>query len=139
MENILYSFTTPSQAERLLALGLDPATADMHWKMETDRMTGANEYVPRYGRSPAVLNNLFSFRQRLTLPCWSFSALFSLLPVIGHDEPQLKRTTSGGFRICYNDQESHPFVAYGDTMTDTMVDFVEQMIRAGWIFEPNKQ
>lgn len=139
MENILYSFTAPAQAERLLDLGLDPATADMHWNMGTDRMTGGNEYVPCYGKSPAVLNNLFSFRQRLTLPCWSFPALFSLLPVIDHDEPQLKRTTSDVFRICYNDQKSHPFVAYGDTMTDTMVDFMEQMIKAGWIFESKKQ
>ena len=143
--NLLYNYTDVEQSKRLMAAGLDPKTADMHWTTETGRSTGGQYYKPMLGWSPAVYQNLFSFRNGYELPCWSFPALFALLPVIDRDEPQLKhlntigRHEAGEYRICYNNQTDHPFVAYGVTMIDAVVDIVEQMCKAGWIFESTKK
>ena len=144
MTNLLYNYTDVEQSKRLMEAGLDPNTADMYWATETGRNTGGKYWAPKLGLSPSIQSNLFSFRNGYELPCWSFAALFALLPVIDYDEPQLKhlnavgRCEAGEYRICYNDQTAHPFIAYGVTMIDAAVDIVEQMVKAGWIFESTK-
>ena len=144
MANLLYNYTDVEQSKRLLELGLDPQTADMHWDTEYSRNTGGQYWKAKTGQSPAILRNLYSFRNGYVLPCWSFVALFALLPVIDRDEPQLKhlnylgRHEAGNYRICYNNQTDHPFIAHADTMIDAVVDIIEQMIKAGWIFESTK-
>lgn len=121
------------QSERLIKLGLDTNTADMYrW-----------EHKGEWYVSPLAEGgyNVGSNNDKL---CWSFTALFSLLPVIDRDEPQLKhlntvgRHEAGNYRICYNNQTDHPFKAYGETMIDAAVGIIVKMIKAGWIFESTK-
>lgn len=133
MANLLYNYTDVEQSKRLLKLGLDPQTADMYWDTEYSRSTGGQYWRAKLGQSPAILMNLYSFRNGY------------VLPVIDRDEPQLKhlnylgRHEAGNYRICYNNQTDHPFIAHADTMIDAVVDIMEQMIKAGWIFESTKE
>ena len=41
--------------------------------------------------------------------------------------------------LLYNNQTDHPFKAYGATLIDAAVDIMEQMIKAGWIFESTRE
>lgn len=138
-------YTTLEQAKQLMEVGLDPKTADMYLAKKYDRHTGDNYWEANLGPSPAIRYNLFSFRNGYILPCWSFAALFRLLPVIDRDEPQLKllnavgRNEAGLYRICYNNQTDHPFLSYAERMTDAAVGIVYQMVKAGWIFESGTQ
>lgn len=144
MANLLYNYTDVEQSKRLMELGLDPQTADMYWATSTSEITGGQYWIAKTGQNPAIRMNLYSFRNGYELPCWSFAALFALLPIIDRDEPQLKhlntvgRHTSGDYRICYNNQTDHPFIAHAETMIDAAVDIMEQMIKAGWIFESTR-
>lgn len=144
MANLLYHYTDVDQARLLMKDGLDPSTADMHWHTATGILTDGSYFKAELGQSIAVRQNLFSFRNGYELPCWSFAALFALLPVIDGDEPQLKhlnavgRHEAGDYRISYNNQTDHPWCAYGVTLIDCAVDMMEQMIKAGWIFESTK-
>lgn len=125
--------TDMEQSERLIKLGLDTNTADMYrW-----------EHKGEWYVSPLAEGgyNVGSNNDKL---CWSFTALFALLPVIDRDEPMLKhlntvgRHEAGNYRICYNNQTAHPFMAYGETMVDAAVGIIVKMIKAGWIFESTK-
>ena len=144
MANLLYNYTDVGQSKRLLEIGLDPQTADMYWETGNIRYDGQC-WEAKTGQSPAIRMNTFSYRNGYVLPCWSFAALFALLPVIDRDEPQLKhlntigRHETGDYRICYNNQTDHPFMAYGATLIDAAVDIMEQMIKAGWIFESTRE
>ena len=126
--------TDQEQSDRLIELGLDTNTADMY------RLEHNGEWFV----SPLAEGG-FNVGSNSDKLCWSFTALFALLPVIDRDEPQLKhlntigRNEAGDYRICYNNQTDHPFQAYGKTMVDAAVGIIEQMIKAGWIFESTKQ
>lgn len=80
MANLLYNYTDVAQAEQLLKLGLDPTTADMYYKQVRSEQTGMPYYMVCTGHSPAIQQNLYSFRNGYIIPCWSVAALFAVLP-----------------------------------------------------------
>lgn len=74
-------YTTKEESEELLALGMDPETADMCYLSQTD----GNDGKPSYFRRPAVKGDDTEQYYSSSLPCWSFGALVKFLPVSGPD------------------------------------------------------
>jgi len=79
--------TTIEQSRRLLELGLDPKTADMHYVRKITDFMGNNIEnpkwsVPKYGSPTSkhasyIVQNFTSFE---ILPAWSLSALLKVMP-----------------------------------------------------------
>lgn len=72
--------TSIEQSRRLLSLGLDPMTADMTW---TTHDSGGRSYSLETRIDVSIRENLFSFREGLVIPSWSFHALAKLIPHTG--------------------------------------------------------
>ena len=70
------NYTTIEQSKKLIELGLDPKTADMYYEQEIGRKTDV-----KVGKSLAIEQNLFSFRNGYEIPCWSLGALIDLMPL----------------------------------------------------------
>ena len=75
------NYTTIEQSKKLIELGLDPKTADMYYEQEIGRKTDMPYYAVKVGKSLAIEQNLFSFRNGYEIPCWSLGALIDLMPL----------------------------------------------------------
>lgn len=78
MKKLQNNFTTPEQSKRLLELGVPADSADCYWSFRSDSLTENWGYRCYIGESPAIKNNLFSYRQGYTLPCWSVGRLIEI-------------------------------------------------------------
>ena len=67
-------YTTIGQSKKLLSLGLDPSTADMH--LINGKHAGCVPYVE------IIKNNNPMLKAVMIQPCWSLTALLKLLPDI---------------------------------------------------------
>lgn len=72
------NFTTIEQSKKLLELGIPANSADCYWEQCSDSLTGDWEYKCFVGKSSAIKNNLFSFRNGYTVPCWSLGNLIKI-------------------------------------------------------------
>ena len=72
-------YTSLEQAKRLVDAGLDAKTADMYYEQESDTLCGDYEWRAKVGTNPAIQNDLFSYRQGYTKPCWSVGRLIDWL------------------------------------------------------------
>lgn len=72
------SFTSLEQSMKLSEI-LPLESADMTWSKETT-ITDETEWYITLGLDVAITSNLFSYRNGYLLPCWSLSALLSVLP-----------------------------------------------------------
>lgn len=74
---------TDVEQSRKLAEILPPESADMTHYTIVDwirgKMTIKDWYVT-IGLDSAIKNNLFSYREKYIIPCWSLTALLSVLP-----------------------------------------------------------
>jgi len=68
------NYTSIEQSKKLLELGLKPETADMHYELV------GREYKFFPTESVAIKQNLFSFRNGYTIPCWSINELIKIMP-----------------------------------------------------------
>lgn len=73
--------TTIEQSKKLLESGLALDTSDMYYekiKSEDDEW-----HKLGYGTHPAIRMELFSFRNGLVIPAWSFAALWDIMSKSG--------------------------------------------------------
>jgi len=73
-------YTTIEEAEHLIEIGLDPASCDIWYEQRAEFMTDPFEWKAFVGENMAIKNNLFSYRNRQVIPCWSALRLMTLLP-----------------------------------------------------------
>ena len=95
-------YTTIEQSQKLIELGVDVNSADMHYvRQKTDFMgkpVDGKWSEPKYGNTNSkhanyVVQNFSSYE---TLPAWSLSALLALMPVLDIDgEPVFFWLTTG--------------------------------------------
>ena len=72
-------WTTLDESKRLVELGLDVCTADMHWKQVADGLGEPWVWRAFCGNDVAIEQDLFSYRQGYVVPCWSLGRLLELL------------------------------------------------------------
>ena len=72
------NFTTIEQSKKLLELGITANSADCYWEQCSDSLIGDWEYKCFVGKSSSIKNNLFSFRNGYTVPCWSLGNLIKI-------------------------------------------------------------
>lgn len=82
MKQLQNNFTTPEQSKRLLELGVPADSADCYWQFQSDTLTESWGYRCHIGTSPAIKNNLYSYRNGYTIPCWSVGRLIEILEII---------------------------------------------------------
>lgn len=93
--------TDVKQSKKLVELGLDISTADMHYNLSVD-----NKVRMLSVGSPSVLFG------DVTIPAWSLSALMDLMPPIAYNYPVLQRSA---------DPEYH----YGETYNKWFISYVD--------------
>lgn len=71
------SYTDLEQSKKLAEI-LPVESADMTWE-QVDLITGDREWEPLLGLDVAIKDNLFSYRNGYTIPCWSLAALLDVL------------------------------------------------------------
>lgn len=75
-EEIL-GWTTIEQSNKLVDSGLDPNTADMSYEKESNR----SEWKISCGKNIAIRDNLFSYRNKYVIPCWSLGKLIKIASI----------------------------------------------------------
>lgn len=99
MKKLQNNFTTPEQSKRLLELGVPADSADCYWQLRSDSLAENWGYRCYIGTSPAIKDNLFSFRNGYTIPCWSVGRLMEIYEIVGENAGQCVTTTKGTSRI----------------------------------------
>ena len=81
------NYTTIEQSKKLVELGLNPESADMHYP---DYYFDGNTKGPCNTPYKEVIEDLFHVyinpKTKRLLPCWSLGALMELMPKIKEDE-----------------------------------------------------
>ena len=115
--------TSREQSEHLLALGLKPETADMHWEDEAyfDDYEDWNAYVGSPKHSEHI-------------PAWSLHRLIEMMPFDVIPE--------GGFDNCFTLIKNYPkgysveydgfSYYYKENIYDTLIDAIEHLIKEGY-------
>ena len=78
MKQLQDNFTTIEQSKRLLELGVPADSADCYWQFRSDTLAEDWGYRCYIGTSPAIKDNLFSYRNGYTIPCWSVGRLIEV-------------------------------------------------------------
>lgn len=82
-------YTDLEQSKKLAEI-LTVESADMRWE-QVDLITGDTEWRPLLGLDVAIKDNLFSYRNGYTIPCWSLAALLDVLK----DNIKIEKTQLG--------------------------------------------
>lgn len=72
-------WTSLDQSRRLESCGLKAKTADMHWKQVPDGLGEPWEWKAFCYKDVAIEQNMFSYRNGYTVPCWSTGKLLSII------------------------------------------------------------
>ena len=78
MKQLQDNFTTIEQSKRLLELGVPADSANCYWQFRSDTLAEDWGYRCYIGTSPAIKDNLYSFRNGYTIPCWSVGRLIEI-------------------------------------------------------------
>lgn len=115
------SYTDIEQSKKLLELGLDPKTADMHyWTAWAGFVSQEKRNTPKVGLPPKDAIETY------WIPAWSLSALIELLPT--SDFTGLDYDESGGW-FCQNYEYVTPVL---DTPFDAVYEMVVYLIEQGY-------
>ena len=107
--------TTIKESKKLLSLGLDPGTADMHyreWKRMTDSIRIAHE----------------GSGGKDDLPCWSSDALFQLIPSDNENEI-ITRHWGDMYELRFRDCVT----AWHVSFFDAVYELVDKLLYKGYI------
>lgn len=74
---VIKAHTNIEQSKKLAEV-LPLESADMTWE-QVDLITGDLAWEPLLGLDVAIKDNLFSYRNGYTIPCWSLAALLDVL------------------------------------------------------------
>ena len=108
--------TTIEQSKHLLALGLDPKTADMCLSKTAQGTWFLCAYVP-------------SEYDAHTVPAWSLSALLEVMP-----QPDLYRVSADSW-VCAAFFKEGSIRGYGETAIDAACDNITKMFRSGYLIK----
>ena len=78
-KNNMNAYTTIEESKQLIEAGLDVNTQDMYYQQCCSMLTGEYEWKPFIGEHIAIRENLFSYRNGYTKPCWSLAALLDII------------------------------------------------------------
>ena len=81
MKKLKNNFTTVKQSKRLLELGVPAWTSDCFYEYSSDNISDVWRYKLFVGENVAIKDNLFSFRNGYTIPCWSVGRLIEILGI----------------------------------------------------------
>ena len=73
------AYTTIEESKQLIEAGLDVNTQDMYYQQCCSMLTGEYKWKPFIGEHLAIRENLFSYRNGYTMPCWSLAALLNII------------------------------------------------------------
>ena len=129
--------TTIEQSKKLLDLGLDTSTADMYYKYVVPK-SGMMSRVPDVGEPTNALmwyNIGYTLSGRneplelkdFCIPCWSFTALFGLMP---NGYSLGKR--AGKYYVCFTRIKQENITEYTNPL-DAAFEMVIQLIEQGHI------
>ena len=112
------NYTNIEQSEKLLKLGLNPDTADMHFFNKDEKpMLG-------YNATTAEKYKKYNF---LYMPCWSVGALIDLLPIGTHTCSHI--TDAGITYECYTEKERFECL----TILDAVFSMIEWLLKIHWL------
>lgn len=84
--------TTLEQSRKLIEIGIDPTTADMHYAFT---VIGGNAFQEMIDKAAILLSGRENTRYHYE-PAWSLSALLGLMPIIDENTYKLYGTLDGG-------------------------------------------
>ena len=110
--------TNLEQSKKLIELGLDVNTADMHYFSD-----GYNPTKLNVGYS-AENAKFYRGTENEYIPAWSLTALLGVLPLVDFTTPQLIGTPKTLYRCMYNDDlKSHAY----DNPIDACVEMIHKL------------
>ncbi len=120
-------WTTLEESRRLVELGLEVKTADMHWKQVADGLGEPWVWRAFCGNDVAIVHDLFSYRQDYVVPCWSLGRLIELL-----------KTYAGQTWEVYGTLDNGAFFGFSGITTSVFIEktFIEAVVRmTEWLLE----
>ena len=130
---VIKSHTNIEQSKKLAEV-LPLESADMTWE-QVDLITGDLAWEPLLGLDVAIKDNLFSYRNGYTIPCWSLAALLDILIAKDFDpETMFLRSTSDGRGTRLNNvwrlsvDRLDVDISLRDIYADNLVDACVEMI-----------
>lgn len=130
-------WTTLEQSMLLVSCGLDAKSADMYYEQKFDDY-GAPLYEWRLvaEKSRAIEENLFSWRQKYTEPCWSLGKLISIISSCNKKFEKfqfLKNTNAGNIIICFFDVTIETLKFTGATELEACVNAIVWLLENRYI------
>ena len=124
-------YTSIEQSEKLLELGLSPETADMFYNEEPDETYRKDIVDTKY---PMIIREgQKHYLEEYGIPCWSFGALFDLMPKIKEFYyPSLYKCSFDVTACMYSTQEHDIFKIY--TGKDSLEAAFNMVV---WLLENN--
>lgn len=137
--------TDLEQSVKLVELGIDPSTADMHWESisDDDHRLGlftAKETKESLERMQYTLKTTFNVKLS---PAWSLSALLEMLPLkinVGNDLCPLKidkeynnKNLKVGYGVCYLDKNSNGVGYFKENPLDAVFEMIVYLKENKWI------
>lgn len=126
-------WTTLEESRRLVELGLDVKTADMHWKQVADGLGEPWVWRAICGNDVAIVQDLFSYRQGYVVPCWSLGRLIELLKPYNGQTWEACGTLDNGALFRFGERTSCAF--HGKTLIESVVRMTEWLLELSRRFE----
>ena len=110
------------QQSRKLAEILPLESADMYYSYYHNPISGTS-YYEEYPIFNIPIN------KNKSLPCWSLSALLSVLPILDNRSPVIPKTFDGKYRVTYHSTayERAILTSDYDNPIDACVDMIEKL------------
>jgi len=116
----LHDFTTLTQSDKLVELGISPKTANMRFHPRRDLGGRLLGWQPLLGNSP----------MDGCKPCWSSGALIALFPKSSFEDNKVWiRPQENGYVVRYDDY----LAIIRDDLVEALVDMVEWCVNEGHI------
>ena len=97
------NWTTVKESKHLIELGIDIKTHDMYHELTSHALAEPFEWETFVGQNVAIMNDLFSYRNGYTLPCWSLGALIDLMKPIDGNTYTITGTLDGSAFVQFED------------------------------------
>lgn len=112
--------TTVEQSKKLIELGIDVNTADMHYSTWTILNEG---YIlsPNQGQTIEELQEDYGNQ---IIPAWSLSALLELMPLINHDTVNVFKEEDGTYTALYRYTKGSPVIIKKESAIDAAFEMV---------------
>lgn len=130
------NWTTVKESKHLIELGVDVKTHDMYHEKIAHGLVEPFEWETFVGQNAAIMDDLFSYRNGYTLPCWSLGALIDLMKPIDGNTYSITGTLDGSAFVQFEDVTI--FAAQEKTTFESVYEMVCWLLESNYISNANE-